>query len=227
MRYYEAYNERYKIVHQMGLSWFPNENTPEILEWIGFHKILKSDPICDFGCGEGRDTLHLANMGHTVTGIDISSEAIEKCKELEKAIRISGLLKWECIDLVNLKDNDYGKYSYCYSIGTLHMLVEQEDRNKFLNNIYELTSEGGKVLLVNKGDGEISFKTNTDEAFELSKRNHFLSGIEIKVASTTFRTVTWEEHILEIENAGFKIIAKKNTENSIYGKCMTVYMEKC
>lgn len=44
-------------------------------------------------------------MGHTVTGIDISSESIEKCKELEKAIRISGLLKWECINLVNLKDN--------------------------------------------------------------------------------------------------------------------------
>ena len=42
--------------------------------------------ILDAGCGSGKDSIHLATLGFTVSGIDISNEAIQRAIEKGKSI---------------------------------------------------------------------------------------------------------------------------------------------
>lgn len=79
-KYYQAYEERYKTIHEMGIAWELNEPTPEIAQWIKYVSLNHSEPILDVGCGEGRDAYYLTQEGYRIIGIDISQEAINWCK---------------------------------------------------------------------------------------------------------------------------------------------------
>ena len=223
-KYYQAYEERYKKIHEEGLLWFSKEPTIELINWIQHYNIPINDNICEIGCGEGRDALYLAEQGYNITGIDISKEAIKKCKELSKEREV--FVDWIASDALCLKESLNKQFDWIYSIGTLHMLVEDEDRKEFLKTIYSLLRPKGKCLLVSMGDGEIQRKTDVSTAFVLQERNHMLTGKTFKVASTSYRAVNWEEHKRELEEAGFAIEKIMNTENQEYFKCMTVYLTK-
>ncbi|WDV46542.1 class I SAM-dependent methyltransferase [Clostridiaceae bacterium M8S5] len=121
-KYYHAYNERYKQVHEKGILWFSSDHTPEVHDWIEYYGISKYSNICEIGCGEGRDAISLAEKGFNITAVDISKEAIKKCKELsrEKSIEVN----WIVSDAIDLQKDVNMKFDYIYSIGTLHMLVE-------------------------------------------------------------------------------------------------------
>lgn len=47
--------------------------------------------VLDLGCGQGRDSLEIARMGHIVTGIDISDVGINQCIEVAKKEGLSFL----------------------------------------------------------------------------------------------------------------------------------------
>ena len=78
--YYEAYDKRYKQIHDIGLSWFPNNNTKLIEDIINKYHLEKENML-EIGCGEGRDARYLLNKGYNVLATDISNEAINYCKE--------------------------------------------------------------------------------------------------------------------------------------------------
>lgn len=223
-KYYEAYEERYKKIHEKGLLWFSDEPTPELIDWIKYFKIPKSNGICEVGCGEGRDSLYLAEQGYEVTGIDISNEAIKKCKELAEKKKVN--INWIVSDALNLKDKIDRQFDWIYSIGTLHMLVEQEDRKKFLESIYSILKPQGSFLLISMGDGETERATDTSTAFDLQERNHMKSGRKLEVAGTSYRAINWENHEKELKEVGFKVKKKMQTENDEYIKCMTLYLTK-
>ncbi|GIM32096.1 hypothetical protein [Paraclostridium bifermentans] len=46
------------------------------------------------------------------------------------------------------------------------------------------------------------------------------------VASTSYRSINWKNHIKELEDAGFLIEKTINTQNNEYGNCMVVYLKK-
>lgn len=56
-----------------------------------FDYLANSTTILDMGMGEGRNAVFLAQKGHQVTGIDISSVAIKKARQLakENGVRIN------------------------------------------------------------------------------------------------------------------------------------------
>jgi len=72
---------------------YRNEDEAELLAKLIEKEIPKSDfpKILDLGCGRGRHSITLAEMGYTVKGIDLSPEAIKKAtaiaekKNLENA----------------------------------------------------------------------------------------------------------------------------------------------
>ncbi len=53
-----------------------------------FSYIKNESTILDMGMGEGRNAVFLAQKGHNVTGIDISSVAIDKAKKLSKELGV-------------------------------------------------------------------------------------------------------------------------------------------
>lgn len=223
-KYYLAYDERYKKAHSEGILWFSKNPTPDLLKWIEHYDISKQDKICEVGCGEGRDALHLGIKGYKVKGIDASESAINKCKELVNKNLEN--VEFEVEEIINLDNSEIEKYKWIYSVGVLHMLVDDNDRNLFLKSIYNMLDRGGHVLLVNMGDGEGEMKTDTSKAFEIQERSNNSEGKKVMVASTSYRSINWENHIKELEDAGFLIEKTINTQNNEYGNCMVVYLKK-
>ena len=80
--YYEAYNQRYMIIHEKGYSWSSDTPTPIVSDVIQKHSISKNASILEIGCGEGRDAFRLLDEGYNVMASDISSEAINYCRSV-------------------------------------------------------------------------------------------------------------------------------------------------
>lgn len=222
--YYLAYEERYKKVHSEGLMWFSDIPTPELLEWIEYNHIPVDDEICEVGCGEGRDALYLSGKGYRVTAIDASKSAIRKCRELAEKKGV--VVNWEIADALFLDRSVEKQFKWIYSIATLHMLVDDNDRNKFLCSLFNILEPNGKLLLVNMGDGKTERKTDTSSAFELQERSNNTVGKKVMVASTSYRSINWVHHEQELKRAGFMIEKVNSTENNEYGNCMTVYLSR-
>ena len=127
-KYSEAYDKRYKQVHDKGLAWSTNSNT-EIVEEIIKKYHLDKENMLEIGCGEGRDTRYLLNKNYNVLATDISKEAIDYCIKND----INHRNNYKVLDVLSDKSQD--KYGFIYSVACLHMLVLDEDRNKYYTYI--------------------------------------------------------------------------------------------
>lgn len=223
-KYYQAYDGRYRRVHAEHMLWFLDQPTPEVMEWLRVMDIDKADPICEIGCGEGRDALHLAGLGYCVNGVDISEEAIRTCQQraLEKRLEVT----WDRMDLAAPTFKTAKSYKWLYTIATLHMLTEATDRKVFLVNLYAMLEPGGSLMLVNKGDGVHETHNQETDAFQLVERTHIETGKKLMLPATSFYQATWVQMESEVLEAGFTIVQKLLTENENYGQCMTMYLTR-
>ena len=196
-QYYEAYDERYKTIHQKGHSWSSDVATPIVLETINKYGIEKDESILEIGCGEGRDANKLLNNGYNLLATDISEEAIKYCQSNSKYPNRFKVL--DCLD-----DNHASKYRFIYAIAVIHMLVLDADRQKFYSFISEHLEDNGVALICSMGDGKFEMESNIKEAFELAKREHPCG--EIEVAATSCRMVNFDTFRKEIKNANLSII---------------------
>lgn len=223
IKYYDAYDERYKIAHDEGILWFLDEPTPEVEEWIHFNNIPIDDEICEIGCGEGRDALYLATLGYKITAADVSKEAIAKCRDLAKEKDV--IINWINYDALFISEVIFNKFKWIYSVATLHMLVDINDRKKFLESLFNLLEPKGKLLLVSKGDGTAERATDKSKAFNLVKRNH-PTGKTINVPVISYIERNFENHQKELIEAGFDIEKIFISENNTYEKCINVYLTR-
>lgn len=223
-KYYQAYEERYRKIHENNLLWFIDEPSVEVADWIKENNIDIGDDICEIGCGEGRDALYLAELGYKMTAFDISKSAIKMCKTRAEERKLK--IAFEVENLVNPDRELYYRFRWIYSISTLHMLVEENDRVLFLKNIYNMLDENGKFLLVNMGNGIDRKRTNAEDAFNIVERTHKDTGSKFELANTSFRQDNWDEMIKLVEASGFTIIKKMITNNCNYNECMTLHLEK-
>ena len=53
-KYYQAYDERYRQVHEQSLQWSSQSPSPIVREILEKYHISKNDSILEIGCGEGR-----------------------------------------------------------------------------------------------------------------------------------------------------------------------------
>ena len=204
-KYYEAYNERYKTIHKKGFSWSSNIATPIVLETIKKLNISKEDKLLEIGCGEGRDAKAILEQGYNLLATDISKEAIDYCR----AMMSSFSNHFAVLDCLN--DNSTGKYHFIFAVAVIHMLVLDEDRQKFYEFICNHLDNDGFALICSMGDGKTEMKTEIDEVFSLKKREH-PSG-ELEVAATSCRMVSFETLEKEINDAGLHIIDKGITSS--------------
>ena len=199
-RYYEAYDERYKAIHQKGFSWAGDVATPMVLEVMRRFDLPKEARILEIGCGEGRDARAVLDEGYDLLATDISPEAISYCKsrfpKYADRFAVLDCLNGDCSDTFDM----------IYAVAVLHMLVEDEDRKRFYSFIREHLSDNGITLVCSMGDGESEFSTRAEEAFEIRERNHF-SG-PVQVASTSCRMVGFGKFEEEISEAGMTIVEK-------------------
>ena len=204
-KYYEACNERYKTIHKKGFSWSSDISTPIVLETIKKLNISKEDSLLEIGCGEGRDAKAILEQGYNLLATDISIEAINYCKVTMPAFA-------DHFAILNcLNDDNTGKYHFIFAVAVIHMLVLDEDRQKFYEFIHDHLENDGFALICWMGNGEMEMKTDIDEAFSLKKREHH-SG-EVEVAATSCRIVSFETIEREIKDAGLCIVDKGITSS--------------
>lgn len=205
-KYYEAYENRYKQVHEKNLSWFSSDASRIVIDTIKKYYKGKSPKILDVGCGEGRDILFLLDEGYDVIGIDISTEAINYCKNKAKK---EDKHRFQVVDVCT--QNMPERFDFIYSVATLHMLLKDEDRKNYLAFIFHHLLQNGYGLILTMGDGIEETQSNAETAFKNVKRTHSETGIELEVAATSCRKVCFATFEKELINAGFKIIDKGMT----------------
>lgn len=204
-KYYDAYDERYKQIHNENLQWFSDEPSPIVSETINKLGFNNSHKLLELGCGEGRDALYLLEQGFDVLATDISSEAVRYCRD--KNARFTN--RFQILDCINgVLDQ---KFDFIYAVAVLHMLVDNSDRNAFYSFIRDHLSTRGTALICTMGDGAFEFNTDTSSAFELSERTHENSGKKFNVATTSCRVVNFETFEFELSQNGLFIMEKGNT----------------
>ena len=218
-KYYEAYDKRYKQVHDKGLAWSTNSNTEIVEETIKKYHLDKEN-ILEIGCGEGRDARYLLNKNHNVLATDISQEAINYCIKND----ITHKNNYKVLDV--LSDNSKDKYGFIYSVACLHMLVLDEDRNKYYKYIYNHLEDNGYALILTMGDGTKESVSDINKAFDNITRTHQKTSQEIEVATTSCRIVNFDTLFKEVNNK-FQIIEYGITKiEEHFDKIMYILIKK-
>lgn len=99
---------------------------------------IKSFPadakILDIGCGEGRNSIYLSELGYAVTGIDISKSAIDFAEKKQSSC------KFYCMDALDIKLDE--KFDVIIDFGLFHFMP-YEYREKYVYNIYNMLVDEG------------------------------------------------------------------------------------
>lgn len=205
-KYYEAYEQRYKTIHEKGYGWFADAPTPIVHDVIKRYGIDKNVKMLEIGCGEGRDAIPLLKQGYDIYATDVSPEAVSYCRKLAPC----NADRFDVLDCLNSTNTE--RYGFIYAVAVVHMLLLDEDRNRFYSFIKDHLTYDGIALICSMGDGVTEKMTDINEAFVLQNREH-PSG-KIKVAGTSFRMVSEPNFEKEITDSGMQIIEKGITDGA-------------
>ena len=202
-KYYDAYDERYKTAHELGLQWSGSQHTEIISDMLSRWGVLKSAKMLELGCGEGRDAQHLLERGFDLLATDISPTVIEYCRSKYPAYKDS----FTVLDFVDGSLDE--KFDFIYAVAVIHMLVEDSHRDAFYRFIREHLTPGGMALICSMGDGDTEFQSDTATAFELQER--FCGDQKVMVAGTSCRMVSRETLTREIKRNGLTTVEMGQT----------------
>lgn len=198
--YYEAYDDRYRQVHQENLEWFSRNPSPivgQVMEQFG---IGAESKILELGCGEGRDAIALLNRGFHVLATDISPEAIAHCRRIAPD-------NADCFQVLDCIGGRLDKqFDFIFAVAVVHMLVEDEHRKGFYQFIRKHLKDNGVALICTMGDGEIQRQSDITNAFSLQERLHEQSGKKLRIASTSCRMVDFPTFQKELKRNGLAIL---------------------
>ena len=219
-KYYKAYDKRYKQIHDLGLSWSVDSNTIIVEEIIKEYNLDKKR-ILELGCGEGRDARYLLNKNINVLATDVSQEAINYCINKDK----KHMNNYQVLDILN--NNFKEKYDFIYSVACLHMFVLDDDRSSFFKFVYHHLNDNGLALILSMGDGSSESSSEISKSFDTVKRIHQESNMEVNIAATSCRIVSFETLLNEIQKSGFDTIKYGVTSiDNHFDKIMYVLIRK-
>lgn len=133
----------------------PNVCGPPFPEFVAFFERYNkaNAKVLDLGCGQGRDALFIARMGHQVVGVDISKTGITQMLEEAKqeGLEVLGVEA----DIVEYEPS--GEYDVVILDRVLHMLKEDSERQAVLEKAGAVTKSGSFILIADtpKHQGQI------------------------------------------------------------------------
>ena len=204
-KYYEAYDGRYKVMHEKGCRWSSDIPTPIVLQTIKKYNISHKLDILELGCGEGRDSYPVLKEGYNLFATDISPQVIKYCKNKYNQF----FNNFAVFDFLN--SNTDKKYHFIFSVAVIHMLILDKDRNKYFSFIREHLLDTGLALICSMGDGKIEMQTDINKAFDIVERKHKIG--KVLVNSTSCRMVSFNYFENEIKKNGLSIVEKGITES--------------
>lgn len=123
--------------------------------FVTFFEDLPDAPlrVLDIGCGQGRDALFIARLGHHVTGVDLSPHGIQDLTTAAKAegLNITGVTA----DITSYTPD--ALFDVILIDRTLHMLPDQQ-RDTVLAHLIRSTTPDGWVLIADEKSNMPGFK---------------------------------------------------------------------
>ena len=199
-KYYEAYDDRYRQVHEQNLQWFCENPSPIVEEIIRDFHISTRHKCLELGCGEGRDAIYLLKRGFDLLATDISTEAIAFCRKRWPQFAE----QFQTLDCVAGKLE--GTFDLIYAVAVVHMLVPDEDRNGFYTFVCDHLSSEGIALICTMGDGSFERQSDIRTAFDLQSRVHEGTGKSVEIAGTSCRMVGFKTFEDELTRNGLAIL---------------------
>jgi 2-polyprenyl-3-methyl-5-hydroxy-6-metoxy-1,4-benzoquinol methylase len=131
------WNNRYITTKVVDMPWY-NPDLDEDLEKALKLLKLSSGTFLDLGTGPATQAKNLADKGFTVTGTDISAEAIHLAKQAFENI--------EFIEDDILETKLTGKFDFILDRGCFHVL-DIDKREVYCKNVFHLLNESGRIFL--------------------------------------------------------------------------------
>ena len=101
---------------------------------------VRGEKALDFGCGTGRSTRFLRQLGLEVTGVDIAEDMIRKAREIDP----SG--DYRLVPGDDLSALPQGGYDLVLSAFTFDNIPGRENKIRIFRSLRELLREGGKIV---------------------------------------------------------------------------------
>ena len=102
--------------------------------------------VLDLGCGQGRDVLFIARLGHSVVGVDISPTGIDQMLEVASKERLN--VRGEVCDLTLYEPED--EYDVVILDRVLHMLAVLDERIDLLARAGSAVASEGHLLIADE-----------------------------------------------------------------------------
>jgi 2-polyprenyl-3-methyl-5-hydroxy-6-metoxy-1,4-benzoquinol methylase len=183
---YDEWDEIYRKQPLEALGWELGRPRPILVEFVE-KELIKKGKALDICCGAGTNTVYLAEKGFEVTGIDISSKAIDYAKK--KAQQANVKINFIMQSFVNLSFGNE-EFDFVFDMGCFHH-VEIEDRAKFIKGVHRILKNGGSYMLT-------CFSYKNGPAW-----NHFTRKQIIDLFSEYFE-IKEIRHISSIEGDGYR-----------------------
>lgn len=203
-----------------GTSWLSFRDVP-----IFIKKYVKGNKALDYGCGAGRSTRFLQNLGLKTIGVDISKKFITEANNLDKKNHYF-LIKSGEIPVVNKS------YDFIFSSHVFLMIPTKKKISTVLKEFHRVLKKDGIAIIVTGSEEMhspkrkwVSYETNFPENQKLFSGS--IAKLLIKEVNAVFYDYNWtnkdycnlfKEHgfkILEIhfplgkENEGYKWLSEK------------------
>jgi ubiquinone/menaquinone biosynthesis C-methylase UbiE len=152
VKYYRDYDEQARLSGSLGKIEF-------IRTQIIINRYLKSPPatVLDVGGATGRYSCWLAKEGYEVHLVDPVPRHVEQAKEASKAQPNTPIASCTVGDARRLEFED-GIADVVLLLGPLYHLVEAQDRNRSLTEVYRVLKSGGYLFAA----GISSFSSTID-----------------------------------------------------------------
>ena len=179
-------------------GWFTErdyeQGMAEFRESLSMGFAPEAGRLLDLGCGAGNYSLRLAQLGYTVTGIDISQTAIDWANENATGEGIP--VRFVCGDGIQLSDFEDSEFEFAFDGHFLHCIVGP-DREVLLANLRRVLCDVGFLMIRSivwpvVSGGELSIDPDT--------KLGYLDGTPYRYYPSA------EELVLEIERAGFDVL---------------------
>ena len=112
---------------------------PHVLDFAKFH-LWRGKRVLEIGCGIGTDAEQFARHGAHYTGIDISSQSIQICRDRFKLLDLPGEFHEGSVTDKELLSH-IGKFDLVYSYGVLHHFPGMREHIKNLHDVLDVDGE--------------------------------------------------------------------------------------
>jgi SAM-dependent methyltransferase len=139
---------------------------------------IQGNRVVDFGCGTGRSTRFLKQLGFGVTGIDISEDMLISARELDPGGEYMAVKNGQYSQLAS------GHYDLIQSVFTFDNIPGWETRITILKSLRELLCSTGKIICLDSNSELYTHEWASFTTKDFPENKYALTGDIVKIIMT-------------------------------------------